>query len=156
MFTWYINNRLYEYFSDDETVLKNVVEHPAAAWTLNIDSPHFGKEGARGGIRKNLEYMRNLKHLLDKRNIKMTIIVYPWPTQLFFENESHLGVTIWKDFCIKEDCYNFIDVNKYFFDEIQKSSEREVIKKYYIRGDVHFNEEGNKKLFEIINTHLKL
>ena len=156
-FTWYINGLIYDYFYfDDEVVFKKLIAYPPAEWTRNIDSPYFGKEGALFGIQKNLEYMRNLKKLLDERNIKMTIIVYPWPTQLFLENRSHLGVQIWKDFCIKEDCYNFIDTNPYFFDEIEKSSKREVIKKYYIHGDIHFNEEGNKIMFKIINTHLKL
>ena len=152
-FTWYANCRLYDYFSNDEAVIK---ENQTASWTRNIDSPFFGKNGVSIGIQRNLEYMKNLKHLLDKHGIKMTIVVYPWPAQLFFEDQSHLGVQIWKDFCIKENCYNFIDANPAFFDEIQKSSKKEVIKKYYINDDSHFNEEGNKIMFEIINTHLKL
>ena len=156
-FSWYINCLIYDYFHfDDEAVFKKLIEYQPAEWTRNIDSPHFGKAGVLGAIQKNLEYMRNMKKMLDERNIKMTIAVYPWPTQLFLENRSHLGVKIWKDFCIKEDCYNFIDANPCFFDEIQKSSKREVIKKYYIHGDIHFNEEGNKIMFEIINTHFKM
>ena len=156
-FTWYINCRVYDYFYfDDEAAFKKLVEYPPAEWTWKPESPYFGKEGTWFGIRKNLEYMQHLKKLLDKYNIKMTIVVYPWPTQLFIGNRSHLGVQIWKDFCIKEDCYNFIDANPVFFDEIQKSSKKEVIKKYYINGDSHFNEEGNKIMFDIINMHVKL
>jgi hypothetical protein len=114
-FTWYINCYIYDYL-DEEAEFKNVIENSMAEWTRNIDSSRYGKEGVLGAIRKNLEYMRNLKQLLDKRNIKMTVVVYPWPTQLFLEERSHLGMQIWKDFCIKEACYNFIDVNPYFFD----------------------------------------
>jgi lysophospholipase L1-like esterase len=156
-YTWYINCQLYEYFDDEaeEKLLKRVVESPISIWTLDTDSPHYGKTGVLGGIRKNLEYMRKLKQLLDEHGIKMTIVVYPWPAQVFFEDRSHPGVQIWNDFCIKENCYNFIDANQFFFDEIQRSSKVEVIKKYYIRGDSHFNEAGNKAMFEIINAHVK-
>ena len=158
-FTWYINCIINDFFSNDEAVfkdvLKNVVEHPAAAWTRNIDSAYSDNEEILNGLKKCLEYMRNLKQLLDKHNIKMTVVVYPWPTQLFFVNQSNLSVKIWKDFCIQEKCYNYIDANQFFFDAIQKSSKIEVIKKYYIHDDTHFNEEGNKKIFEMINTYLK-
>ena len=154
-FTWYMNSRIYDYFYiDDDAVFKKLVEYPPGEWTRNIESPNFGKEGVRGAIQKNLTKMRKLKQLLDTHNIRMTIVVYPWPTQLFFENASHLGMQIWKDFCAKEACYNFIDANPYFFDEIERSSRRAVIEKYYIRGDIHFNTEGNKKLFEAINAQL--
>ena len=157
-FTWYMNCIIYDYFDDNakEKALKKDLERTPAEWTRNIDSQHYGKAGVSGGIRRCLEYTRRLKQLLDKRNIKMTIVVYPWPTQLFFEDREHLGMQIWKDFCIKEDCHNFIDANQFFFDEIQKSSKMEVIEKYYIRGDSHFNEEGNRAMFEIINSYFKL
>ena len=154
-FTWFINCSIYDYYNDDgtgEKIIKGVADSTISRWTRDIDSPHYGKEGVLGGIRKNLEYMRRLKQLLDKHNIKMTVVVYPWPAQLFFEDRDHLGMQIWKDFCIKEGCYNFIDANPFFFDEIQKSSKMEVIKKYYIHGDVHFNTEGNKAMFAVIDN----
>jgi hypothetical protein len=158
MFTWHINCRLYDYFTDDGTkykLVKDVVKNQDAAWTRGMDSPYFDKEAILAGIAKNLEYMGKLKHLLDKHNIKMTIVVYPWSAQLFFEDEFHLGMQIWKDFCIKEDCYNFIDTNQFFFDAVRKTSRIDTINKYYIYGDVHFNIEGNKALFAIINEHFK-
>jgi len=159
-FTWYINCMFYDYITieTDEAIFNTfayVIEMPDSEWTRSIDSSYFGKGGVLNGIQKNLEYMRNLKQLLDKHNIKMTIVVYPWPAQLFFEDREHLGMQIWKDFCIKEGCHNFIDANPFFFDEIQKSSKLQVIKKYYIPGDFHFNKKGNKTMFEIINTHFK-
>jgi hypothetical protein len=147
---------IYDYFFDDEIeIIKRAIENRDASWTRDIDSSHFGEEGVEGGIRKNLQYMSELKRVLDRHNIKMTVVVYPWPAQLFFEDASHRGVQLWKDFCIKEDCYNFIDANQFFFDEIQKSSKFEVIQKYYIPGDIHFNEEGNRAMFAIIDKHFK-
>jgi hypothetical protein len=152
-YTWYINCKLYDYFRDESE--DNKRKDAVDKWTRDIDSPYFGKGGVLDGIQKSLKYTHKLKQLLDKHNIKISIIVYPWPGQLLFEDESHLGVQIWKDFCMQENCYNFIDLNKVLFGEIQKTSKLEVIKKYYIHGDVHFNEEGNKIMFETINTHLK-
>ena len=39
----------------------------------------------------------------------------------------------------------------FFFDEIESSKDKKlVIKKYYIEGDVHFNEAGNKVVAEEI------
>jgi hypothetical protein len=106
-FTWYINCWIYEYLTDDGTgykVIKDAADYEGAAWTRYTDAPYFGKDGVLDGIRKNLEYMRKLKQLLDAHNIKMTVVVYPWPTQLFYEDKSHLGVQIWQDFCTRENC----------------------------------------------------
>ena len=157
-YTWHINCLIYDYFDDDGTGEKSVSkqhEFPLSKWTQDIDSPHFGKEGVPGGIQKNLKYMRKLKQLLDTHKIKMTLVVYPWPTQVFFDKELHLGVQIWKNFCIEEACDAFIDANPFFFDEARKTSKKDVIKKYYIHGDVHFNKEGNKAMFEIIDSRFK-
>lgn len=57
-------------------------------------------------------------------------------------------------FCNKNKCEKLIDSYTPFFDELRYYSKEEIIKKYYIPGDFHFNENGNKKIFEILKINL--
>ena len=87
--------------------------------------------------------MNKTYELLKKNNIKMSIVVYPWPQQLKndFVNSKH--VTMWEEFCVKK-CVKFINFFPFFFEEKDKTSFLDVYKKYYYWNDIHFNAEGNK------------
>ena len=61
-------------------------------------------------------------------------------------------VKIWSKFCFNR-CENFINLFPTFFNEIKNNNEMKIIKKYYISNDIHFNEEGNKKIFNFIKKY---
>jgi len=110
-------------------------------WTLyeNLYND-WGKEGNM--LMK--KYMNKLLNLLTKNNIDLTIAVYPYPSQVWYQDLNSLHVKIWEDWAKK----NNVDFINYFPDFIKKdlneNQKLEVLKKYYIHGDVHFNEGGNK------------
>ncbi len=124
-------------------------------WTTDFDNTGYGETGVRGGIALALEHMKTLKTLLDKHTIKMSVVVYPWPSQLANDASGHPGVSIWKDFCEREHCATFVDVNPFYFDAIAKSSVRDVVNTYYIHDDVHFNAMGNEVLFNAIDERIR-
>ncbi len=103
------------------------------------------------GIQNSVLHMNELYKYLDKKNISLTIAVYPYPGQLLYDQENSKQVKIWKDFC-KNKCKYFINYFPSFFGEIKNSNNKRIIDKYYIKNDVHFNFDGNKKIFEKLNN----
>lgn len=53
---------------------------------------------------------------------------------------------MWKKFCLQR-CERFINLSSYF--ENIKLSKSETIKKYYINGDIHFNQYGSELISEL-------
>jgi hypothetical protein len=109
-------------------------------WTIN----HNIYAEYQTGINNSLKYMKLLKLLLDKHNIKMYVAVYPWSTQLYFKDLESIQVKIWKKFS-QENEVEFINLFPLFINKNDNSVDiNKKIKKYYFPFDVHFNKEGNK------------
>ena len=103
-------------------------------------------------FKKNL-VLDNLKKILDltnSKNIKLFIVIYPHPgTILFLENiEVSKNNELISNFCNNLDNCNFISLYDSFFKEQSKMSKKDIINKYYFKGDLHFNEEGNKFIYK--------
>ena len=111
------------------------------------DSIKHYKMGIAKGHEEMKDVMSKLYETLNKKNIQMSIAVYPWPQQLKNDTLNSIHVEIWRDFCEKK-CKNFINYFPIFFEEKNKTSFLEVYKKYYFWNDVHFNAEGNKVIAE--------
>jgi len=112
-------------------------------WTYFDDDIAYEPLKISGGIDKSLNKMNDLYRLLKKKNIELSIGIYPWPGQILYDSRNSRQVEIWEEFC-KDKCKNFYNLFDFFFDEIKNlQSKKLVIEKYYLDGDVHFNEEGN-------------
>jgi len=106
------------------------------------------------GISNAIQNMTKLHLYLESKNIPMSLAVYPWPGQILYDKQDSFHVEIWKDFCVTR-CKKFIDLFPLFFEEIEFLTKKEIVKKYYLKNDVHFNKMGNKKIFdELIEINL--
>lgn len=123
-------------------------------WTASSDIPSYGEKGVEGAIRQSVDVMTRLKTLLDERGIKLTIGVYPWPGQLYQGKKEHRHLTLWRDFAREMGC-GFIDASSCFFDEMRDGNYAGIIEKYYIPGDIHFNEKGNSVIFREIERQFQ-
>ena len=94
-----------------------------------------------------LDIMDKTYELLKENNIKMSIVVYPWPQQLQNDSVNSKHVTMWKKFCVNK-CVKFINFFPFFFEKKNNSSFLEVYRKYYYWNDIHFNAEGNRIIAE--------
>jgi len=103
------------------------------------------------GINRSLKNMDELYNYLNERNIPLSIVIYPWPGQILHDKVNSKHVSIWKKFC-EQRCENFINLFPLFFDEINQNSKEKVVELFYLKNDVHFNEDAHKKIFEKINT----
>ncbi len=118
-----------------------------SAWTYQNN-----KENYQLGIDNSLKYMSFLSNVLKKKNIKLSLAVYPHPATLIHDIEDSKHVSIWRKFCINK-CTNFINLFPIFFNEIKNNNQMKIIKKYYIHNDIHFNEAGNRKIFNYIKKY---
>ena len=114
-----------------------------SAWTYNQEITGYRDGGVEEGIKNSLLYMKKLHKLLEENEIKLSVAVYPWPGQLLHDQENSLQVKIWKKFC-ENRCSRFINYFPVFFDFLKNQSKDQVIEKFYIQDNFHFNEDGNK------------
>ena len=70
------------------------------------------------------------------------------------DTEDSKQVKIWKNF-IENKCDYFINNLPIFFYLNNKLGSQQVIKKYFINGDVHFNENGNSIIASSLSGVIK-
>ncbi len=110
-----------------------------------------GTDEIKKGINNSIKHMSSLHSFLKTKNISLSVVVYPHPGQIIYDSTNSKQVKIWKKFC-QNKCKNFINLFPAFFAEKSKLTSMEIIKKYYIKHDVHFNELGNKKIFDALKN----
>ncbi len=114
-------------------------KHTRDKWTINDEI----RIKYNDGIKNSLKYMNLLSELCKKNNIELSIAVYPWISQIYYDDINSLQVDMWKKFSIERGLafYNFFpDLINYD----KNLSKLDIIKKLTIQFDAHFNSEGNK------------
>src|SRR5205823_580784 len=100
-------------------------------WTLpGFDQPR-PPLGLEGGISRALQNMQKLADLLAAHGIPLTVVVYPWPNLLFYEDHDSRQISIWRAFCI-EHCRAFINLFPAFFAE--KDAHKDWYNRLFIDG----------------------
>ena len=119
-----------------------IINHQANLWTF--DDKYFEEEGYKG-IELCKKYLKLLNEMLSENNSKLTIVVYPWPGQIFRNDKNKKQSSIWQKWAIKNDV-KFIDISKLFFREENRSEldRLKIIDKYYLEKDMHFNQNAHK------------
>lgn len=107
------------------------------AWTY--DERVFNKWG-EDGFTLATDNMDKLYKLCKDNNIKLTIAVYLWPSEILNQNITSKNVSLWMAFC-KNRGISFINCYPYFFTGGRSDS---IIEDYYVKNDVHFNLNGQK------------
>ena len=132
-----------------DQVLNN---HVHSDWTIAGATVGDGYNplGIEGGVQRSIESMQALADLLRSRGIPLTIAVYPHPMQLSLDDRNSRQVTIWQDFCTR-NCKAFINLFPAFF--AIKDAHRDWYLRLFIKGDVHFSEEGNALVYREVARH---
>jgi lysophospholipase L1-like esterase len=114
------------------------------SWTYNSNS--FKNYGKRG-LNRSAKHMDKLLQILRKNKIKITLAVYPWPGQIYYDTVDSKQVIFWENWANKNNV-RFINHFKDFFQLKKRIGTQRLIEEYYITGDVHFNEKGNALIKE--------
>jgi len=128
--------------SKEDTLFYRMLSIDRGAWTRDEDK---FKE-VKSGIEKTKFNLKRLFKLLDENNIESRLIIYPWPTQIYYGDEYHQK--IWEKFS-KENKINFVNLYSVF----NSKDKKKIILDNFILGDIHWNKQGNKI---IANEILKL
>jgi len=138
------------------TVARNIYEgiyeknYPKSEWTYNAKSTHYGSAGVLGTLDKMKQEMTALLKLAKAHGAEVSVGVYPWPGQLKFDNNNSLHVQFWKEFCV-DQCLHFYNAFPAFFSLVNETDAQRVIMDYYFAGDVHFSEQGNRVLADVVS-----
>ena len=109
------------------------------SWTFN--SKAYKEYGERG-LNLSSKNMGNLLQLLRQHKIKLTVAIYPWPGQIYYDTIDSKQVLFWENWTSKNNV-RFINHFNDFYSLKDQIGAKQLIENYYIPGDVHFNEKGN-------------
>ena len=107
--------------------------------------------GVEGGIARASSNMQKLADLLAEHGISLTIVVYPWPNQIFYGDRESRQIAIWRAFCVK-NCRAFINLFPAFFAE--REAHKDWYDRLFIDGDVHFSAGGHNLMFRELAKRL--
>ena len=144
-------NKDYMSINKEEIELYRMINLDTGAWTQNVEKFRYNINNVNTGIIRAEKNLLKLFNLAEQNKITVTLAIYPWPNQIHFKDEFYKKH--WADFSMKNNI-NFIDLYDDIIDS-KKSSEENILENY-IMGDIHFNKNGNAKIFNAINKKLKL
>ncbi|MFA5388378.1 MAG: hypothetical protein WC312_01330 [Candidatus Omnitrophota bacterium] len=133
------------YNLDKISKLRGNINIKRARWT--IDRNIYNAYGEKGLETASL-HMDNLRELLDKHGIKLTVAVYPWPDQIINRDLDSIQVLYWKDWCDKR-AIPFINYFPYFINGRTKKELKDTINKYYNAYDIHWNQNGHRLIADV-------
>ena len=148
-----------EYFDDAYNFRKYQIQLIKKYLQKNLAEVGPGKGGLVGYYKKFVKKIsliegdRNLYQLLKKNEITFSIMVYPHQASILYDKRNSRYYYLWKNYC-ENKCEYFIDAYTGFFDEANGSSKEDVISKYFIPLDSHYNHAGNIRLAEYINKYI--
>jgi len=135
-------NEQFFYISSEKIHLYNSIHVERGNWTHN---DHLWEKHGQKGRKLAEENLNKLITLCENHKVKFSLIIYPWPNQIYFDIKSKRHRNHWKNWSIKNNV-NFIDL----FDYFDNKNSIETINKLFIPSDVHWNRKGQKYIFEII------
>ncbi|MDH5387056.1 MAG: hypothetical protein OEY06_01255 [Gammaproteobacteria bacterium] len=131
----------------NEPKFDDVINAPRSLWTINDGIYNdYGKKG----LKLAEQHMTMLANLLKTNNIKLTIVVYPWPDQIWHKDLESKQVIFWQNWS-KEHNADFINLFPTF---INASNPKKTIEDYFIFGDFHWNKKGHNLIAESILPQL--
>jgi hypothetical protein len=97
------------------------------------------KKKTKKNIQFSVDNLKSLKKFLDKRNINLTIVLYPWPFEI---DDKKIGK---KYLEFITPLLNKINIkNIVIYEDFLKGNIYENISKNYLYNDIHYNKNGNE------------
>ena len=123
----------------DEVMFYRMTHIDRGYWTFNTKTFSNIKEG----LAQSEKYLTKLFDLFKKKNISATLIVYPWPTQIVYGDSYHENH--WKKFSESKNI-NFLSM----YNNFKSNDNQNFIFDNFLYGDIHWNKNGTKIIFNNI------
>lgn len=134
------------FFSRDYSYDYDSINLRGDLWTINKS---FYEEYGKLGLDESAKNMDLLANLCRDKKIILTIAVYPWPDQIIYHDLDSLQVKFWSNWA-KKHHVKFINYFPHFILPNQNHMKvRNILDTYFIPGDMHWNEEGHRKVAHI-------
>jgi lysophospholipase L1-like esterase len=133
---------------------RNLAPSPETGWLFPEwkDETDYKPLGIEGGVARAMQNMQKLADLLKQNDIPMTIVVYPWPALLAAYNPENRQVTMWRDFCARNNCKKFINLFPAF--RAEQEAHADWYERLFIPGDFHYSAEGHRVMFRELAKEL--
>jgi len=137
---------------NDSNIIHNIPKG-RSAWTYSESNEikEF-KIKVNDELKEQIDTMTKLYEILKEKKIKLSIVIYPWPETIIYDTDKSIFIKTWEDFC-KNKCKNFINFIPIFMN--LNNNKQLTINKYYINGDIHFNENGHQLIANYLVKNLK-
>lgn len=136
----------------------NTFDEEEAAWSYrqvnetDLYPTGFAPLGVKGGLAKQKAKMDLLCQELERRNIPISVVVYPYPSQLVHDSADSQQVRIWREWCAGK-CNRFISLYPAFFAVKEQCPRLEPgcwYSQLFVFGDVHFTTAGNAMVADAV------
>lgn len=111
-----------------------------AGWT---QSPAVRRRFGADGLMRATGHMTELASLLRRHGLPLTVVVYPWPDHLRWQDRNSLQIRHWRRWATDENA-RFVELFSHFFEASDRIGVKNVLARYFIPGDVHWTVEGNR------------
>ena len=140
----YLNKSFFKINEDDINLYKST-HIDRSMWTFN---KKYSDKWKDKGLAKASTYLEKLFKMLNENHINSYLIIYPNPGQILL-NDENVHEKYWKKWTYDNNV-NLVNLYKYF----NKISKEEIIKKYFIPGDVHWNKKGHYFVFKSLENEI--
>lgn len=106
-------------------------------WSYTIEK--YEKWGKKG-LELATQNLDKIYELCQSNHIRINLVIYPWPNLIQRHDLDNIQVQYWEEYCSRKNIY-LLNLYPAF---INGGISAEVINRYFIPGDVHWNKEGNK------------
>jgi len=122
----------------DQEFLEDIEFHESVSdWTIK---PRIFEKYGRRGLELAVANMQKLVDLCLEHGIRLAIAVYPWPHQIVARDLESIQVKQWRLFCK----WNGVPFLNYFPDFITARPPEEVLNRFFLPEDVHWNRAGHQ------------
>ena len=93
---------------------------------------------------------------LEKRNIPISVVVYPYPAQVVHDTADSRQVRMWREWC-QGKCKRFISLFPAFLavkDHCPQSKPGCWYQRLFVFGDMHYNATGNTLVADVVARSL--
>ena len=132
----------------DESALQDD-DFIAATLDWSYAKPKYEKWG-KEGLKLAAQNMDKLHELCITNQIAVKLVIYPWPNLIQRNDLNNIQVIFWRDYCMK----NNIELLNLYPAFINQGNAENLINKYFIPRDVHWNEAGNRYVAELLKKSL--
>jgi hypothetical protein len=113
-----------------------------ALWTVD---EHWLRRYGERGLRIAREHLDAIAALCREHGIDLTLVVYPWPTQVVRRDLDSLQVRFWREWAAERDV-RFIDLFPGFVSADDDAANLRTIRELFIAHDFHWNAAGHARV----------